>query len=133
LDKEKQLVKIHYLKIWPEYFECVKKGLKTFELRKSDRDFNEGDILCLSEWDDKLEQYTGKILFCKITYILKGPSFGLSKEYCIMSIKLSDFFYCSEKYPYTSIGDNEPCRACDHLGKYHIFQNGFSYCTKCNK
>jgi len=78
----------HYLKIYPEYFELVKKGLKTFELRKNDRDFNEGDILCLSEWDDKLEQYTSKKLFCKITYVLKGPSFGLSKGYCIMSIKV---------------------------------------------
>lgn len=125
--------KIHYLKTWPEYFKSVKKGLKSFELRKNDRDFEENDSLCLQEWDPKSEKYTGEKLFCKVIYILKGPLFGLNKEFCIMSIKLSDFFYCSEKYPYTCNGDNEPCRVCDHLGKYHIYGNGRSFCTKCNE
>ena len=130
--KEKQPVKVHSLKTWPEYFEQVKEGLKTFELRKNDRDFNKRDILYLEEWDAKLEQYTGRRLFCKITYILKGPSFGLSKEYCIMSIKLVPLF-CSKEYPYSCSGDNEPCRVCGHLGKYHVFRNGMSFCYKCNK
>ena len=130
--KEKQPVKIHSLKTWPEYFEKVKEGLKTFELRKNDRDFNKNDFLCLEEWDPKSEQYTQKDLFCKITYILNGPSFGLSEGFCIMSIKLIPLF-CSKKYPYSCRGDNEPCSVCGHLGKYHIFRNGMSFCTKCNE
>lgn len=32
-------MKIHYLKIWPDYFDLIYRGEKTFELRKNDRDF----------------------------------------------------------------------------------------------
>ena len=38
---------------------------------------------------------------------------------------------CRNKYPYTCIGDNEPCSECGHLGKYHRFGNGKSICYKC--
>lgn len=59
---------IHALKTLPEYFEAVRKGDKTFELRKNDRDFKVGDYLALNEWDGK--KYTGRALLAKITYML---------------------------------------------------------------
>lgn len=59
---------IHELKTLPEYFEAVRKGDKTFELRKNDRDFKVGDHLALNEWDG--EKYTGRALLAKITYML---------------------------------------------------------------
>lgn len=59
---------IHALKTLPEYFEAVRKGYKTFELRKNDRDFRVGDYLALNEWDG--EKYTGRALLAKITYML---------------------------------------------------------------
>lgn len=59
---------IHELKTLPEYFEAVRKGDKTFELRKNDRDFKVGDYLALNEWDGK--KYTGRALLAKITYML---------------------------------------------------------------
>jgi len=37
----------HFLKTWAEYFEAVKSGNKTFEVRVNDRDFKVGDILVL--------------------------------------------------------------------------------------
>lgn len=43
-------MKMHELKILPEYFEKVLDGSKTFELRKDDRGFNVGDILILREY-----------------------------------------------------------------------------------
>jgi hypothetical protein len=64
----------HRLKILPEYFEAVRKGIKNFEVRKKDRDFRVGDMLILREWDGK--QYTGRDQRRKIGYILDNP------EYC---------------------------------------------------
>lgn len=47
-------------KIWPEYFELVRKGEKKVELRLADFDLKEGDILVLREWDPKTKQFTGR-------------------------------------------------------------------------
>lgn len=59
---------IHALKTLPEYFEAVRKGDKTFELRENDRDFRVGDYLALNEWDG--EKYTGRAQLVKVTYML---------------------------------------------------------------
>jgi DNA-directed RNA polymerase subunit E'/Rpb7 len=37
--------KIHELKILIDYAEMVHRGVKTFELRKNDRDFHVGDLI----------------------------------------------------------------------------------------
>jgi len=41
----------HELKIWPQYYEAVANGSKTFELRKNDREFQKGDEVVLKEYD----------------------------------------------------------------------------------
>ena len=41
----------HELKIWPMYYERVKNGSKTFEVRKNDRNFQMGDTVTLKEFD----------------------------------------------------------------------------------
>ncbi len=46
-------MKVHELKTWPEPFEAIRRGMKTCEIRKNDRDFKAGDILELVEWDPK--------------------------------------------------------------------------------
>ncbi len=53
-------------KILPKYFELVKSGKKTFEVRLGDFEGKEGDILILKEWDGK--KYTGRELERIITY-----------------------------------------------------------------
>ncbi|WP_273711461.1 DUF3850 domain-containing protein [Leuconostoc mesenteroides] len=45
-------MKIHELKLDTEYFDDVKSGLKTFEIRKNDRDYQAGDLLSLSRFED---------------------------------------------------------------------------------
>lgn len=51
----------HELKCWPQFYQPTTDGYKTFELRRADRDFEEGDILLLREWDpDSQEGYTGR-------------------------------------------------------------------------
>lgn len=41
----------HELKIWPQYFEPVMFGTKTFEVRENDRGFQPGDTVALREYD----------------------------------------------------------------------------------
>lgn len=76
--------KILELKILPEYYDAVDKGLKTWEYRFNDRNYTEGDILILREWKD--DKYTGRRLTVKITYILNDFS-ALPDGWVIMSIK----------------------------------------------
>lgn len=61
----------HELKTWPIYFKCIFMGDETFELRKNDRDFQINDVLELKEYDPDKEEYTGRILYIKVGYILK--------------------------------------------------------------
>ncbi len=56
-------------KIWPKYFELIKEGKKTFEIRLADFEINEGDILLLREWDPEKKEYTGRELKLKVTYV----------------------------------------------------------------
>ena len=41
----------HDLKIWPKFYQRVKDGSKTFEVRNNDRSFQMGDTVTLREWD----------------------------------------------------------------------------------
>lgn len=45
-------MKTHKLKIAPEYYEAVYRGLKLFEIRKNDRDFEVEDVIILEEFDN---------------------------------------------------------------------------------
>jgi len=58
-------------KIQPPYFDAVTSGKKKFELRLSDFEINEGDVLVLEEWDPKTKEYTGRKVEKKVTYVAK--------------------------------------------------------------
>jgi hypothetical protein len=76
----------HALKTWSVYFEQSFLGNKNFEIRKNDRNFQVGDFLILHEWNKLSSSYTGRQLIKKISYIYKGGSFGLEKDYVILSL-----------------------------------------------
>ncbi len=57
----------HELKTLPAYFDAVRGGIKTFEIRKDDRGFNAGDTLILKEWYGG--QYSGRYVTVRVTYI----------------------------------------------------------------
>jgi hypothetical protein len=82
--KEAKDVVIHELKIAPEYFEAVANGLKQFELRKDDRNFQVNDLVVLKEYDNGA--YTGRTLrHLPIKYVLRNcPQYGLQDGYCII-------------------------------------------------
>lgn len=62
-------MRTHELKILPEYFNQIKKGLKTAELRLDDRDFVVGDELHLKEFKPRKKEFTGRMIKRRITYI----------------------------------------------------------------
>jgi len=101
----------HNLKCWPEYFVNVALGLKPFELRYNDRNFQSGDYIRLQEFNpcracngngrtynaadiSDCEDckgtggtYTGQSLMFTISVILSNVT-GLSAGYVVMGLKL---------------------------------------------
>ena len=58
-------------KTWPELFQKIVDGDKTFDLRLADFECKEGDILVLEEWNPNTKKYTGRVLEKKVTFVLK--------------------------------------------------------------
>ena len=76
---------IHALKIQPKYFDAVRSEVKTFELRKNDRDFRVGDFLALNEWDD--DHYTVRAELREVRYMLNvGEVIRGADDIVLMSI-----------------------------------------------
>lgn len=64
-------MKIIEKKVWPEYFEEILSGKKTFEVRLNDFEIEEGDTLLLKEWDSKTKNYTGREISKKVGFVGK--------------------------------------------------------------
>lgn len=75
----------HGIKILPEYYRAVEKGLKTFEVRLNDRNYQVYDILHLQEWLNG--GYTGREIEAEVTYILDDPNY-CKEGFIIMAIKV---------------------------------------------
>lgn len=87
-------MKLHELKILHKYLIDVSLGIKTFELRKNDRDYQVGDLIhFIDVKEDKntskgIEPYINEDELYRITYVLKDvEKYGLDKDYCILAIK----------------------------------------------
>lgn len=46
----------HHIKIHPEHYNNVKAGTKTFEIRKSDRPYQKGDMVTLREYSLQMKE-----------------------------------------------------------------------------
>lgn len=85
---------MHELKTDPGVFDAVADGRKNFEIRRDDRNFQEGDELLLRRTRDSGSAmangaplvYTGEELRCRVTYVLRGPIYGLRDGWAILSI-----------------------------------------------
>lgn len=86
IKERNRIMKIHELKISPKYFEDVCFGIKSFEIRKDDRDYKVGDLITLREYENG--QYTGReIQKIPIRYILRHANeYGLMDGYCILGL-----------------------------------------------
>lgn len=62
-------MKVHKLKILPEYYRAQIEGKKNFEIRKNDRNYQVGDWIALKEYDPETKDFTGQSFVAEITYI----------------------------------------------------------------
>ncbi len=81
----------HVLKVWPEYFEAMASGKKTFEIRKNDRGFQCGDTLTLREYVPGSDEYTGFAVKRTVSYVLSGDdpmgfAFGLRPGFVALAL-----------------------------------------------
>lgn len=83
----KSITMIHTIKCAPKYFQQIKLNAKTFECRKNDRDYKEGDKIILKEYD---KGYTAEEpILILITSVLHDFEFrGVSEGYIILSISI---------------------------------------------
>lgn len=77
----------HEIKILEQFADAVYKGRKTFEIRKNDRGYQNGDRIHFTVVKDGtpyvLEHPLNAHLF-GITYVLNG--WGIKEDYCVFSI-----------------------------------------------
>ena len=86
--KEPVKRKVHDVKLLAQYVKPVASGKKPFEIRYNDRGYQVGDKLILNGWDKEKNEYTGEIIDCLITYVLRGGQFGLESRYVALGIKV---------------------------------------------
>ncbi|BCJ91733.1 hypothetical protein IZ6_24680 [Terrihabitans soli] len=83
----------HTLRSWPQFFQAIKAGKKTHDLRETDRDFAVGDTATLEEFNPITGTYTGDRCDVEITYITDRDhacafsSAVLDRRFCILSIQ----------------------------------------------
>jgi len=87
-------MKVHTLKTDSYEFQATYLGIKPWEVRYNDRNFQVGDDLILKETQFSGYEmlrgaplvYTGREIRGKVLYMLRGDKYGLLKDFCIMTI-----------------------------------------------
>ena len=91
---------VHFLKIYPQFFNDIVFGVrifdertkkyfyrhKNFEVRKKDRNYKEGDYIAFNEFDPD-RGYTGRSFVVQICYILNDDRY-CKDGYVILVFKL---------------------------------------------
>lgn len=91
----------HTLKCWPDFFNAIASGRKTFEVRKNDRGYQAGDTLVLRAYDPNPPQYgwhwvtlngghsyyedSAATVTVRVSYVLSGH--GIEPGYVCMAIQ----------------------------------------------
>jgi len=78
---------IHELKTIDPYFDAVRMGAKTFEIRKDDRGFQPGDLLVLRHWVPE-RGYTGQHVEKVASYVMRDAErFGLAAGFVVLGLQ----------------------------------------------
>lgn len=103
-EREAAVPREHVLKTWRAPFDGVWTGAKPYEFRQNDRSYQVGDVLYLCEWDESCERcgsrppgtcddrcvprgFLGRAIKARVTYMTKGPDFGVPSGYCVLGIR----------------------------------------------
>ena len=87
----------HQLKTWPQYWDAVASGDKTFEVRRDDRGFQKGDVVellrcrhtMMGTYEVALSPVTHQpahVLRKRITYVLTGGQFGIEPGFVVLGL-----------------------------------------------
>lgn len=76
----------HLLKCVPPFFADVLYGVKTFEIRKNDRDYQLGDFLFLREYISTTNKYTNRLCLAKIIYITNWEQ---KSDFVVMGLEIA--------------------------------------------
>lgn len=82
----------HDLKVWPSFFTALLDGSKTFEVRQDDRGYQVGDVLRLREYSPGPDEYTGREINRRVSYLLSGDevmgyAFGIKSGFVAMGLQ----------------------------------------------
>lgn len=83
---------LHFVKIYEMYADDVLNGRKTFEVRKNDRDYREGDKIIFTVVDNMGENEVPHALtgiVYEITYVIEDV-LGLQEGYAVLGIRRDD-------------------------------------------
>lgn len=75
----------HTLKTEQPWFDLVAEGVKNFEIRKNDRDFKEGDILELVEYDAVKKEFTDDYILSKVELVCE---YAQKEGWVVLGIKV---------------------------------------------
>ncbi len=82
-------VRTHELKIWPQFYNDVVGGYKTYEVRVNDRAFQVGDEIRLREWDPLIKMYTGRTCNVRIRHLTDSATwYMIPNHLAIFGIEL---------------------------------------------
>lgn len=114
----------HDLKCWPQYFQSVKSGVKPFEVRFNDRDYQVGDTLVLHEWNPETREYSGDFIDRLVTYVMPGGNFGIDPNFVIMGVR-------AIAAEVTQEAKQEPCQNCGGKGGWEYRGDGYCEGVEC--
>ncbi|MDP1395259.1 ParB N-terminal domain-containing protein [Lysinibacillus capsici] len=86
-EQQKEKPMTHELDSYPEQYEAIIKGLKTFMCGFNNQSFRVGDKLKINEFDPETILYTGRFAEVRIIYLEVGGENGLPEDFVSMSIK----------------------------------------------
>lgn len=84
------MTKQHNIKCLTQFFERIRSGQKTFEIRKNDRDYQVGDSLNIMEYNPEVPDFPHTAMATIKADIVYVSSFMQKEDYVVLGIEAHD-------------------------------------------